>query len=440
MTCCPMTYHLRHAGLFVLLASIAMATGCQETIEQETIDAPPQIDDLPTPSADPNDWPWWQGPTRNNRCAPGQSPPMNWSETENVLWRVSLPGHGHATPCIVGDRMYVPSGDPEQETIWMTCLDLATGDTLWQREIHKGPPPKIHGDNTFASATPACDGVRIFFPYQTENEIRLVALSLDGKIVWNESLSPYKSIQGFSASAVLHRAAVIVPVDGTDNTLISARHRETGKTIWQADVPGDHESYASVTVAEVAGRTQVILVGPDNIRSYHADTGEALWECDGPAQCYVAAAVADEQTVYATGGWPKRALMAIRGDGSGNVTETHVTWKSDARVGYVPTPLLADGLLYAVRDEGTMRCYEAATGEILWEESLSGKYYSSPVLVDDKIYLFNRTGKAYILRSGRTLKVLAENELPHGMFATPVIRGDRIYLRTLGDLYCLGAK
>ena len=156
--------------------------------------------------------------------------------------------------------------------------------------------------------------------------------------------------------------------------------------------------------------------------------------------CYVAVAVADDQTVFATGGFPKRALLAIRGDGSGNVTETHLTWKSDSRAGYVPTPLLADGLLYAVSDEGRMRCYDAATGAVQWEERLAGKYYSSPVLVGDKIFLFNRAGKGYVLQTGRQFKILAENDLPHGMFATPVVLGGRIYLRTLEDHYCLGAQ
>ena len=125
-------------------------------------------------------------------------------------------------------------------------------------------------------------------------------------------------------------------------------------------------------------------------------------------------------------------------DGSGNVTDTHLGWKSDNKAGYVPSPLLHDGLLYALNDKGLFRCYEAADGDILWEEQLEGNFYSSPVLVGDRIYVFNRTGKGFVLKAGREFELLAENELEYGAFATPVICRGRILLRTLETLYCLG--
>jgi outer membrane protein assembly factor BamB len=285
---------------------------------------------------------------------------------------------------------------------------------------------------------PACDGQRVFFPYQTDKEVRMVALTLEGDILWDEPVSPYSSIQGFSASPILHRSAVIVPISGKEDNNLTALHRATGQIIWQTEVAADHESYASAVLAEVAGRKQVILVGPDNIRSYDPDTGGKLWECDGPALCYVGVAVADEQRVYATGGYPKKALLAIAAHGSGNVTDTHLTWKSDNKAGYVPSPLLHKERLYAVNDKGLFRCYEAATGDVLWEERLEGAFYSSPVLVNDTIYVFNRTGKGFVLQAGPSYKCLAQNTLGHGAFATPVICRGRIFLRTLRTLYCLG--
>jgi outer membrane protein assembly factor BamB len=442
-------------GCIVLMSPFMGACQKQtrETSEETTLEAPIEevsqqavsddalvrasIDDLPSPVAAPDDWPWWRGPTSNNHAAPAQDPPTQWSDTENVLWQVNLPGKGHATPCVQGERIFVPAGDKEQQTIWMLCLERASGQRQWQKAVYQGKMPKIHGDNSHASAMPACDGQRVFFPYQTDEEIRMVALNLEGDILWDESVSPYSSIQGFSASPILYRSAVIVPISGKDDNRLTALHRGTGQIIWQTEVAADHESYASAVLAEVAGRKQVILVGPDNIRTYDPDTGRKLWECDGPAQCYVAVAVADEKTVYATGGYPKKALLAIAAHGSGNVTDTHLTWKSDNKAGYVSSPLLHEGLLYAVNDRGLFRCYEAATGEVLWEEQLEGKFYSSPVLVHDMIYLFNRTGQGFVLRTGRTYKRLAENTLAHGIFATPVICRSHIFLRTLDTFYCL---
>jgi len=395
------------------------------------------IDDLPSPVAAPDDWPWWRGPTGNNHAGPTQDPPVRWSDTENVRWQVDLPGQGHATPCIQGERIFVAAGDKEQQTIWMFCLERASGQRQWQRAVYQGKMPKIHGDNSHASAMPACDGQRVYFPYQTDEEIRMVALNLEGDIVWDETVSPYTSIQGFSASPILYRSALIVPISGKDDNNLTALHRETGQIIWQTEVAADHESYASAVLAEVAGRKQVILVGPDNIRSDDPDPGQEVWECDGPAQCYVAVAVADDKTVYATGGYPKKALLAIAAHGLGKVTDTHLVWKSDNKAGYVSSPLLHEGLLYAVNDKGLFRCYEAATGAVLWEEQLEGRFYSSPVLVNDMIYLFNRTGQGFVLRTGRTYKRLAQNTLAHGVFATPVICRSHIFLRTLKTFYCL---
>lgn len=322
----------------------------------------------------------------------------------------------------------------------MLCLERDSGDKLWQREVYRGKMPKIHSNNSHASSMPACDGQRVYFPYQTDKEVRMVALNLEGEIVWDKLLFPYTSIQGFSASPILHRSAVIVATDGKENNKLTALHRKTGQIVWQTDVPADHESYASAMVVNVAGRMQAILVGPDSIRSYDPDTGNYLWECDGPAQCYVAVAAADDKMIFATGGYPEKALLAVRADGSGNVTDTHLAWKSDNKAGYVPSPLLHDGLLYAVNDKGLFRCYDAANGDILWDEQLEGNFYSSPVLVGDRIYVFNRTGKGFVLKAGRKYELLAKNVLAHGVFATPVISRERIFLRTLKTFYCLGER
>jgi outer membrane protein assembly factor BamB len=414
--------------------------GCLPIVAMCQVIASPSINDLSTPVAGANDWPWFRGPQSNNVCQADQKPPVQWSDTQNILWQVTLPGQGHATPCIQGDRLFIPVGDKEKETIFMLCLNRDTGEQLWQKEVYGGKMAKIHRDTTYAAATPACDGTRVFFPYQTDSEIRMVQMTLDGATVWDKLISSYTSIQGFSASPILYKSAVIVPTDGKNHNRLTALHRATGEILWQVEVPGEQENYASATLVHVAGRDQIILAGPDHIRSYNPDTGEMIWVCDGPAMCYVAVVVADQDTVYATGGYPKKAMLAIRADGSGNVTKTHVAWRSDNKASYVPTPMLHDGLITVVNDKGLCRCYEAKTGTVLKEKQLEGGYYSSPVLVGNRIYLFNKTGKGYVLKADSSLDTLAENDLPHGVFATPAICDSRIYLRTLKILYCLAGE
>jgi outer membrane protein assembly factor BamB len=210
--------------------------------------------------------------------------------------------------------------------------------------------------------------------------------------------------------------------------------------VWRVPRPDTNESYASPLVAAVAGREQLFIIGPEKTRSYDPNTGGLLWQCDGPAE-FVAATVAfDSERVFSTGGWPQRALLGIRADGSGDITETHVAWKSDKKAGYVPSPLLHEGLLYAVADKGLMRCYAPPSGVVMWEHDFKAPFYSSPVAVADRIYVFDRKGKGYVIKTGRSFEQIAVNELPKGAFATPIIRNNRIYIRTLGDFFCLGTK
>jgi outer membrane protein assembly factor BamB len=388
-------------------------------------------------AAQADDWPWWRGPGLNNHASAEQSPPLEWSETANVLWRAELPGKGHATPCVFGDRIFLPAGATKAKSIWMLCLDRNTGKTLWRTTVYEGDFAKTHVDNSRASAMPACDGERVYFPYQSKEAVCLVAVGLEGKVLWNKPVGPYKSIQGYSASPALYKSLVIVPVDGSLGNNLVALRRSTGEAAWRAPLPKGLENYASPLAIHVAGRDQVVVIGGKKTSSYDPATGKLLWRCDGPAD-YCAATVAfDESTVYATGGYPQKALLAIRADGTGDVTKTHLRWKSDRKAGYVPSPLLHRGLLYAVNHKGLLRCYDAASGKVVWEHATQAPFYSSPVLVGDRIYLFDRKGKGYVLKAGRQLKLLATNELPDGAFATPVILNGRIYLRTLADLYCL---
>ena len=397
-------------------------------------------DSLPAVKAAPGDWPWWRGPNFDNIAPAGQTPPAAWSAVSNIVWRVRLPGVGHSSPCMVGDRIYITSGEktPAESVLWLFCLERATGKTVWKTEIYKGPSPKMHPDNSLASATPACDGERVFVPVQSNTAIITTAVGLDGNVLWSQTVAPYNTIQGYSAALSFYKSAVIVPVEGPKGCYLTALHRQSGAVVWRKAIRTVVESYAPAQVRFVAGREQLLLIGGTSTRGYDPGNGELLWECSGPARTCVATPVVDGDTVYATGGYPGRQFIAIRADGKGDVTKSHLTWTSDAKVGYVPTPLLFEGLLYAVADQGLMRCYDAKDGRVLWEQDFKAPFYSSPTLAGNKLYLFDRKGKGYLVPTGRTAGAIVTNELPSGVFATPVFLDHRIYLRTLGDFYCIG--
>ena len=429
-------WHVLVMVMSATLLAIA-AVAAEEAPDLTSVDG---WDNLPPAVPATGDWPWWRGPSLDNHAATGQQPPLKWSATENVLWRVDLPGKGHATPCIVGKRIFVTTGDRKLQSISLLCLDRDSGKKLWQTEIFHGVLPKIHPDNSYASATPACDGERVFIPYQTADAVGLAALDLEGKLVWNQTVAPYKSIQGHSSSPAIHKSLVIVATDGSLGNKLTALHRKTGAVVWRSSLTAGLESYASPLVVRVAGRDQAILIGGKKTHSFDPNNGKLLWICDGPADFCAATAAFNQDTVFSSGGYPEKGLLAIRADGAGDVTQSLLRWKSDAKAGYVPSPLLHDGLLYAVSDNGLMRCYEADGGQIVWEHALKAPFYSSPVLVGDRIYLFDRNALGYVIKTGRKFELLATSELPDGVFATPVVLDNRIYLRTLSDFYCLGIK
>ena len=179
---------------------------------------------------------------------------------------------------------------------------------------------------------------------------------------------------------------------------LTAFHRATGEVVWRKALRAVGEGYGPAVVAHVAGRDQLLQLGGTYTRGCDPETGALLWECEGPAKkVCVSTAVFDNDTVYATGGYPNRRLMAIRANGTGDVTQSHLTWFVDVKAGYVPSLVLRDGLLYSVVDQGLMRCYNAADGRVLWEHDFKVPFYSSPALAGDRIYLFDRKGKGYVV-------------------------------------------
>jgi hypothetical protein len=396
-------------------------------------------DDLPPVQPAAGDWPWWRGPGSDS-IAPGpQSPPVRWSATENVVWKVDVPGRGQGSPCLWGNRIYLPTADDQAQAQSLLCYDRGTGRTLWQKEVHRGGFMRLHEKNSHASSTPACDGQRVFMPFMVQGGIWLTALDLDGRIEWQKKLGAFQSMHGFAASPVLYRSLVIVVADSVQGSFMAAVHRRTGETVWRIERP-NHPlgTYASPVVGRVAGRDQLLIQGPYKVFSYDPATGDLLWSCDGPNDSTTSTVNFDGQFVYAAAGYPKRNLLCVRGDGRGDVTATHVAWMKKGNCAYVPSMLLADGLLYMVEDAGKVACFEAATGQVVWEARLRGAFSSSPVLAGGHIYVVNEAGLMSVFKPGRAFELVAENDLADGGFATPVILGGRIYLRTRHFLYCLG--
>lgn len=386
------------------------------------------------------DWSAWRGPTRDGIAATGQNPPVHWSETEGILWKVPLPGRGHGSPTVVGSRIYLATADRGKQTQSVLCLDRQTGKLAWQTEVHgSNADPGKHSNSSAASSTVTCDGERLFINFLNGGAVHTTALDLEGKILWQRKICDYVTHQGFGSSPVIHESVVLVSADHRGGGVIAGLDRKTGRVLWSESRP-KLPNYATPAVVQASGRTQMIMAGCNLISSFDPLTGKKLWEVNGSTEECVVTAVTDGERVFTSGGYPRNHTVAILADGSGKVA-----WQNTARV-YVPSMIVKAGHLYAVMDAGLAVCWKSDTGEELWKERLGGDFYASPVMLDDRIYASNVGGKTFVFEATpKAFKILAQNQLGDEAYASPVLCGNRIYLRVAkrGDsrqefLYCVG--
>jgi hypothetical protein len=253
----------------------------------------------------------------------------------------------------------------------------------------------------------------------------------DGEIVWQTQAGPFKSQHGFGSSPVLYKSLVIVAGDNSAAGFLAALDRGTGDIVWRVRRQ-NKPSYATPIIADVAGHTQLLLSGQDSIVSYNPDNGQVLWTSDGPASTTANTMVWNEQLVFASGGYPQNNVMAIRADGS-----AEVVWQKRIK-DYVPSLLLVEDRLYVIQDDGILRCLKADSGDQLWTKRLGGNFSASPVLAGGNIYVPNEQGTTFVFSSRPEFELIAENDLADGGFASPVIVGGKIFLRTNHRLYCIG--
>ncbi len=388
------------------------------------------------------DWPWWRGFHRNGIAPSDQKPPVRWSETENVLWKATLPGRGHGSPTVIGDRVFLAAADGDSEVQSVLCFDRRTGKSLWQAEVHRGGfEKKGNVKSSLASSSVAGDGRNVYVNFLHAGAINTTALDLAGKIVWQTKVADYVLHQGFGSSPAVYESLVLVSADNKGGGLIAGLHRGTGKVVWQQERP-KLPNYTSPIILKVNGRDQLLFAGCDLVVGFEPLTGKKLWEVAGSTTECVTSIVSDGRLVFTSGGYPKNHMSAIHGDTTGKVE-----WENNVRV-YVPSMIVRDGTLYAVTDAGVAMCWDCATGKEQWKQRLGGTFSASPVLVGDQIFATNEAGTTFIFgaRSDK-FESIGENTLGTDVFASPAICGNRIYMRVAIQvngqrqemLYCLGS-
>jgi len=390
------------------------------------------------------DWPWWRGPSRNGQAAEDQNPPTTWSEKENVVWKAPLPGRSHGSPIVVGDQVILATAEEDKEIQSVCCFSREAGELLWKTELHRGGFAKNgNGKASMASATPACDGKRIYINFLNKGAIFTTALDREGKQVWQTKVTDYTLHQGFGSSPAIYQSLVLVTADNKGTGVIAGLDRATGEIVWKIDRP-KLPNYASPIVLTVAGKDQLLLQGCKLVTSLEPLTGKKIWEIEGSTEECVTSTVTDSGLIFTSGGYPKNHVAAIKADGSGEIK-----WENTNRV-YVPSMLAKNGYLFAVLDAGVAVCWKADDGEEVWKERLNGGEVSaSPAMCGDTIFAVNEKGKTFVFKATpEKFESIAENQLGDEVMASPIICGSRIYLRVAKKeegkrqehLYCLGRK
>lgn len=385
-------------------------------------------------------WPQWRGPRLDGTSAE-RAMPTRWSATENIVWKTALPGSGHASPIVWGDSVFTVTALDDTQERQLLCLDRNSGTIRWRTTVIKAPHERVHRLNGHASSTPATDGERVFTTFLDGNQVVVAAHDFAGRELWLRRVGDFASVHGFCSSPVLHRDKVIVNCDHDGDGYIVALARADGGEVWRIDRPNKTRSYCPPLIHEAAGRTQMVLSGSKCVASYDPENGNLRWIIDGPTEQFVASLVFNDRAnlFFLTAGYPQHHLLAIRPDGEGNVTNTHIAWRTQKGAGYVPSPIAAGDYFLVVSDSGVAHCYEAATGKLAWQERL-GEQHASLVSANGLVHFLNDDGITHVVRPRAKYELVARNELGERCFASPALSEGRIYIRSDRSLFCIGAK
>ncbi len=414
---------------------------------------------LPKPLLASAEWGRFRGPNGSGVAADSRLP-TTWSATNNLKWKVALPGCGSSSPIISGRRVFITcysgygdgssGGSPEKLQRHLVCLDRNTGKILWDRALLAEMPEDPYSGNLrergYASNTPVTDGERVFAFF---GKTGVLAFNFEGQQLWKISVGKQSSNRrwGSGASPILWQNRVIVNA-AEEGRSILALDKLTGKEVWKAEVDSLELSFVTPVLVECAGgRIDLAIAVPGELWGLNPDTGKLRWFAQTGITGNVSpSVVVGDGVVYATGGYPRQGTIAVRAGGKGNVTQTNVRWSSE-NASYVPSPVVYHSHLFVVSDQGFAMCMEAKSGTLVYRERLPGvsgpkPFYASVVLANEHLYAVSRRTGTFVLKAAPQFTLLAQNQLTgdeSDLNGTPAVVGHELFLRSNRFLYCIEA-
>ena len=406
---------------------------------------------LTIPSHAVENWDQFRGPGEHGQVE-AKGIATEWAEEKNVAWKTPLEGKAWSSPVIWGDRIWVTNANAEGTELSVICVNKANGNVLYDKLLWKVEKPQFcHAFNSYASPTPVLEDGLVYLTFGSPYTACLKAEN--GEVVWKRTDFICDHFRGAGSSPILHGNSLILNFDGADHQFVVALDKKSGKTIWKTPRSVDYRDLDANGKPKRGGDmrkaygTPLVVKGPDGrdilisagamaLYGYDPGTGRELWRVETIGTHSTSCRpVAGHGLVYATMGFSKGILLAVRPDGKGHVTKSHVAWQYNKAAPKKPSVLLNGDLLFMIDDGGVAACLDAKTGEEIWKERIGGNFSASPILVDGRIYLFDESGKGTVIAAEKTFKVISTNEVESGCMGSPAISGDLLIVRTKKALY-----
>lgn len=391
-----------------------------------------------TTIASADDWTRFRGPN-GSAAGPAIDLPSQWP-SEAVQFRKELPGVGVSSPVIIGDRLFITSAEDKGQKRHIICLDSKTGSNRWQHTVEFATH-KIHGKNSYATATITTDGRHVFALFADEKKYGVYCLDIEGKPVWERDLGPFVSQHGNGASPILHGDLLIVPNEQDGKSAIVALNKSTGQEVWSLPRRSKWTSYATPMVIDTPRGEQLIILSTAGLAGVDPKTGKLLWNCDVYVNRTVSSPVFSNGLVIGTSGERGKGILMIaaRTNGVGEVASSHIPWKTSALIPYCSTPVAVGGHLYAMSDSGILLCLDAKSGKECWHDRVDDKFTASPVAAGERIFFASENGNVFVVAADAAkFRLLGKSKLDDAFEATPALAGNSIYLRGEKALWRLG--
>jgi outer membrane protein assembly factor BamB len=387
-------------------------------------------------------WPEFRGPTGDGHAA-AQGLPLRWSEKENIIWKTPIHDKGWSSPVVWGNQVWLTTARADGKELFAVCVDRDSGKIIYDLKLFDVAVPGFCPPlNSYASPTPAIEIGRVYVHFGSYGTACLDTAT--GKVIWARRDLPCNHFRAPGSSPILFGDRLLIHFDGYDFQYVVALDKATGRTAWQRARDIDYgtdngdlkKAFGTPAIVEVHGRPQLLSPSAVATIAYDPVTGRELWKVYHGGMNVSARPVAGHGLVFiTTGDYGRSRLLAVRPDGKGDVTASHVAWKYNRGVPSRSSLLLVDDLLYMANEEGVVQCLEARTGREVWQERLRGQFWASPVFADGRLYFFDQDGAAHVLQPGRTFHKLATNQLDDGCMASPAIVDRALFVRTRTHLY-----